>query len=220
MCLSALQLLFLLILLAVADIYLLAQRLSPLQEIFNLPLNGAVGIYPAVCLLAYIGLFFWLPSRQSNPMPQVLGESLLLGLLAGLFIVVELQIKANAATQETTPPVLLNRALLVAAIVVWAFAGLRGGRITGNAGVGLLTGLWSSMVASLVAATAVIVRMTVAGPPPVSPDPWKQYQGLAIGTPATQALVQSLNSTTFYLLVGPIIGSVVGLFFALVGQKD
>ena len=209
-----------LILLAVVDLYLLAQRLSPLSEVFNLPLNGAVGIDPAVCLAVYIAFLLWLPSNQKAPMPAVLGESLLLGLLAGLLIVAELQIKATAADAGTNPPLLITRLLLLGAVVVWGVAGLRGGKLTGNGGVGLLAGLWSAMTASLVAATAVLVRMTVAGPPPVAADPWQQYQGLAIGNPATQALVQSLNSTMFYLLVGPLVGAGVGLFFAMFGQKD
>jgi hypothetical protein len=217
---SALVLRFPLILLAMADMYLLAQRLSPLQEIFNLPLNGAVGIDPAVCLVAYMVLLLWLPRRQSATMSQVLGESLMLGLLAGLFVILELEIKASAAMQQADPPLLMTRTLLCAAIATWGIAGLRGGRITGNAAVGLLTGIWSAMTTGLLAATAVLVRMTVAGPPPVSNDPWKQYEGLAIGSATTQALVESLNSTTFYLLVCPLVGAMVGLFFALFGQKE
>jgi hypothetical protein len=66
----------------------------------------------------------------------------------------------------------------------------------------------------------VLVRMTVPGPPPVSNDPWKQYEGLAIGNDTMQALVLSLNSTTFYLLVCPLAGGMIGLFFALFGQKE
>jgi hypothetical protein len=217
---SALSLRFLLILLVLADLYLLARQLLPLQKVFELPLNGAVGFDPAICLVVYIGLFLWLPSRQSPPMVQVLGESLLLGLLAGGVLILEQQIQASAVLQQTDPPLLLLRILMGAAALVFGIAGLRGGRITGNASIGVVTGIWSAMTAGLLGATAVLVRMAVAGPPPVSNDPWKQYEGLAIGNDSTQALVQSLNSTTFFLLVCPLAGGLIGLIFAIFGQKD
>ncbi|MGB8260870.1 MAG: hypothetical protein WCE75_10990 [Terracidiphilus sp.] len=218
---TALSLRFPLILLAIVDIYLLAQRLSPLSEVFNLPLNGAVGIDPAVCLAAYIFFLLWLPRKQQAPMKKALGIALLFGLAGGALIVAELQLKATAASQDTPPPVLITRGLLIAAAVLWGVAGTRGGKLTGNAGVGLLAGLWAAMVSSLMAATAILARMSMAGTPAqVSSDPWKQYQGLAIGNAATQALVVSLNSATFYLLVGPLAGAVLGLFFALFSQSE
>ena len=41
--------------------------------------------------------------------------------------------------------------------------------------------------------------------------PWKQYQGLAIGSPAMQALVHSLDTMAGFLLIGPLIGCVAGV---------
>ena len=57
-------------------------------------------------------------------------------------------------------------------------------------------------------------------PPPLTQDPWKQYQGLAIGNQATQVLVHSLLTATGFLLIGPLIGGAVGLIFALFGQNQ
>jgi hypothetical protein len=74
------------------------------------------------------------------------------------------------------------------------------------------------MVSCLMACAAVLAEMYFSGPPPASPDPWKQYEGLAIGNPATQALVHSLNTATGFLLIGPLVGSVAGLLFAFFGQ--
>ena len=46
-----------LILLAIADLAMLGSRLWPWQDVVStLPLNGATGIDPVVCLLAYIGI--------------------------------------------------------------------------------------------------------------------------------------------------------------------
>jgi len=66
----------------------------------------------------------------------------------------------------------------------------------------------------------VLAAMYMAGAPPEVQDPWKQYQGLAIGNTETQALVHSLNMATEFLLMGPLVGGVLGLVFAFFGQSQ
>ena len=66
----------------------------------------------------------------------------------------------------------------------------------------------------------MLAELYLAGPSPSSPDPWKQYQGLAIGNSVTQGLVHSLNTATGFLLLGPLAGAVVGLIFAFFGQNQ
>jgi hypothetical protein len=105
-------------------------------------------------------------------------------------------------------------------VILWGVAGLRGSWAAGNAGMGALSGLWSAMVSGLMACTAVLAELYLAGPSPSSPDPWKQYQGLAIGNSVTQGLVHSLNTATGFLLLGPLAGAVVGLIFAFFGQNQ
>ena len=57
-------------------------------------------------------------------------------------------------------------------------------------------------------------------PQPLTLDPWKQYEGLAIGNQTVQELVHSLNTATAFLLICPLIGGALGLIFALAAQKD
>jgi hypothetical protein len=86
--------------------------------------------------------------------------------------------------------------------------------------MGALSGLWGAMLSSLMACAAILAELYLAGPAQDSPDPWKQYQGLAIGNTATQGLVHSLNTATGFLLIGPLVGAAVGVIFALFGQTQ
>jgi hypothetical protein len=208
-----------LILLAMANLMLLGTRLWPWQDVMNLPGNGTVGIDPAVCLAAYIGIIFLIASTRQEPTRQALGSGTLLGLLGGMILAGEVLLKAQAANQGSIPPVLWTRGLLAAAVLLWGIAGWRAARVTGNNFLGMLTGTWSAMVSCLMASTAVLAEMYLAGPPPVSQDPWKQYEGLAIGDPATQALVHSLNSTTSFLVIGPLAGAAIGFLLSSIGQN-
>ncbi|MGA2807347.1 MAG: hypothetical protein ABSE87_04380 [Terracidiphilus sp.] len=208
---------FPLMLLAIANLAVLGARLWPWQDVPNLPLNGATGIDPAVCLLGYIGIIFWFGSNSQEPMQKALGTGTSLGFLGGCFLVAEILLKGHAP--DANAPSVVTMGLFAAAGVLWGIAGLRAMRLTGNAGLGMLCGAWSALTSCLMAATAVLTQVYYTAPPAESPDPWKQYEGLAIGNPAMQGLVHSLNSVTFFLLVGPLAGAAIGLFFAFFGHK-
>jgi len=208
-----------LVLLAMANLMLLGMRLWPWQDVVNLPGNGTVGIDPAVCLAAYIGIIFMIGSTRQVHTREALGTGTLLGLLGGAVLVGEILLRAQAASQDSIPPALWTRGPMVAAVLLWGIAGFRAGRATENGVIGMLAGTWSAMVSCLMAATAVLAEMYLAGPPPVSQDPWKQYEGLAIGNSATQALVHSLNSTTAFLVIGPLAGATIGFLLSSFGAN-
>lgn len=209
-----------LILLALVNLAILGSRLWPWQEVLSLPGGGATGIDPAVCLVGYAVLIFFIGSNRHEPIQKALSASALLGLLAGLILVAQVLLKTQFASAVTFHPHLLGVGFFVLAGVVWGFAGLRGAKAGGNVNIGMLSGLWSAMVSGLMACTAVLVQWYFVAPLPETNDPWKQYEGLAIGNPATQALVNSLNSATWFLLVVPLAGTVLGLAFAFLGQTE
>jgi hypothetical protein len=211
---------FPLILLAIANLAILGVRLWPWQDVAGLPLNGTTGIDPVVCLLGYIGIFFWFGSNNQQPMQRALGTATLLGILGGGLMIAQVLLNAHEVAQDAASPSLATKGLFAAAVILWGVAGLRGARLTGNPGVGMLCGAWSAMASCLIATTAVLLQMYRAVAPPESQDPWKQYEGLAIGNPVTQGLVHSLNSITFFLLVGPLAGAAIGLLFAFFGHKS
>lgn len=204
-----------LILLAVGNLAILGVKLWPWPDAMSLPGNGVVALDPTVSLLGYIGMIYLIASSKQAETRKALGMGTMLGLLAGIAMVAEIQMKAHAALDDTTPSGLMTKGLLGVACLLWGISGFLGARAGGNGGVGMLSGAWSAIVSCLMASTAILTEMYFAGPPPISQDPWKQYEGLAIGNTATQALVHSLNSATFFLLVGPLAGAGIGLVFAL-----
>jgi hypothetical protein len=202
-----------------ANLALLGTRLWPWQNVANLPGNGTVGADPAVCLVAYIGIIFLFASTRQELTRKALGSGTLLGLLGGVILAAEVLLKAQAANQGSILPVLWTRGMLAVAVLLWGIAGWWAARVTGINFPGILTGAWSAMVSCLMASTAVLAEMYLASPPPVSQDPWKQYEGLAIGDPATQALVHSLNSATSFLVIGPLAGAAIGFLLASIGPS-
>jgi hypothetical protein len=200
-------------LLALADLALLGKLLWPWPEVLSLPLNGATGIDPVVILVCYIVLIFWIVGSFQNSIGKALQSASLLGLLAGLLLVAEIFFKSHA--EDPAQVETLTGILFAVVALLWGIAGLRSAQTTGNSGLGMISGIWSAMVSGLIAAAAILGQALYDGPPPPSQDPWRQYEGLAVGNPATLALVSTLNSTTFYLLVGPLVGAAIGLFFSL-----
>jgi hypothetical protein len=198
-----------LVLLAIADLALLGTRLWPWQEVLNLPGHGTTGIDPAISLLGYIGIIFWITGNRHEPVQAVLSTAAWMGVLAGAVLVAQVVL----GTRPDVQPAYLPQVLLAAAAVLWGIAGIRGGR-AGNTGIGMLCGAWSAIVSCLIACTAAFLEMYYASPQPAPQDPWKAYEGLATGNPATQALVHSLNTATGFLLIGPLVGGAVGLLFA------
>ena len=205
-----------LVLLAAANLAFLGWLLWPWSEALNLPVGGTTAFDPAISLVAYMGLVYWISSGIKQTTEKALSTGAMIGLIAGMILVVRVLLGVR-----TDPgPGYLQPGLLGGAVILWGVAGLRGSWAAGNAGMGALSGLWSAMVSGLMACTAVLAELYLAGPSPSSPDPWKQYQGLAIGNSVTQGLVHSLNTATGFLLLGPLAGAVVGLIFAFFGQNQ
>jgi len=209
-----------LILLAIADLTALGMRLWPWPQVLTLPLNGATGIDPVVCLLTYIFLIFWIAGIRQPLIQRALGIGAMMGLLTGLLLAAEVALGAQPTGLYPAMVEHLQLGLLLLAGLLWGIAGALGARGEGAPTLGMLAGLWAAVTSALMACGAVLAEMFLSGPPADSTDPWKQYEGLAIGNPLTQALVHSLNSTTAFLLICPLIGGAVGLVFGSFGRSD
>jgi hypothetical protein len=139
----------------------------------------------------------------------------MLGLLGGLLLVAEVLI----GTHKVGGPGPIQIALIAVAGILAGIAGWRGAHMTGNPGTAIISGVWCAMVSSLMACTTVLLNMNPTTTMPLSQDPWKQYEGLAIGTQPTQVLVHSLTQATGFILIGPLVGGAVGLLFAIFGPE-
>jgi len=211
---------FPLILLAIADLAALGMRLWPWQQVGNLPLNGATGFDPAVCLIAYVIVFLWIGQTHDDSTKKALLNGALLGIVAGLFLAAEVALGAQPPAPDISPVQHMRLGLLVAAGILWGIAGIRGSHIAGDTTDGLVASIWSAMTSALMGCGAVLAESYLAAAPaPETLDPWKQYEGLAIGNPATQMLVHSLNSATAFLLFSPLLGAALGLVFSQIAPS-
>lgn len=205
-----------LLLLAAADLAILGVLLWPWPEAMNLPVGGTSAFDPAISLAAYLGLVFWISSGIKDQTRKALSTGAVIGLAAGAVLVARVLLGMRAGPQ----PGYLQPALLGVVVILWGIAGLRGSQASGNSGMGALSGLWSAMATALMGCAAIFGELYLSGPTQATPDPWKQYQGLAIGNSVTQGLVHSLNMATAFLLLGPLIGAAAGLIFAFFGQSQ
>src|SRR5580658_8940651 len=72
------------LLLAAANLAGLGTLLWPWQEAINLPPNGTTAVDPAVILLAYLGLIYWVPNGIQEQTRKALSLGATIGILAGL----------------------------------------------------------------------------------------------------------------------------------------
>jgi hypothetical protein len=203
-----------LMLLAAGELALLASRLQPWQEISNLPGQGTTGYDPLICLFFYLLAIFWIAGNRHEEVQKSLTSGLVLAIPAGLlaigFVFVSEQHEIHTYLQQV--------GLLVAACIFPGIAGIRGTKFSKSPNVGIATGAWCAMIAAMMAVAVLLARIDLSNPVPQSSDPWKQYQGLAIGNPAVQALVHSLNMVSGFLLIAPLAGGLVALIFSMCAQ--
>jgi hypothetical protein len=209
-----------LLLLTVVNMVLLSMRLQPWQDIFSLPGNGTTGLDPAITLLGYFGLIFWLTGKEGSTLVQAQNTVSLLGVLGGAFLAAAVTLAGRPMIADPTESTRVQIGLLCVAGIVWGFGGILAARAPkSSVGFSIVAGAWCAMVSCLIACFTVLSQIYIFGPPPETQDLWKQFQEIGIGDQATVVLVHTLNAATGFLLIGPIAGSVVGLIFAFFGQR-
>jgi hypothetical protein len=206
------------ILLAVVNLAILGARLWPWQEAMNLPGNGTTAIDPAISLAAYIALGFWIGTVRKDASKKSLFSAAMLGVVAGLFLVGLVAVASRQSDSDVGGPGRLQIGLLAAAALTLGIVGLRTARAGNTMAFSVVCAIWASLVSCLMACTAILGQAYFARAGAESPDPWKQYEGLAIGNPATQTLVHSLDAVSGFLLLGPIVGCLAGAIFASFGN--
>jgi hypothetical protein len=206
------------VLLALVNLAILGARLWPWQNVMNLPGNGTTGFDPAVSLAAYAGLGLWIGNMRTSESKKALFSAGMMGILAGVFLVGLVLVASRQAAEETATPDKLQIGLAVVATLILGAAGWRTAKAGNTMGFSVVCTIWATMVSVLMAVTVILAQVYFRSAPAESADPWKQYQGLAIGTPAMQDLVHSLDAVSGLLLLGPIVGCIAGTIFASFGN--
>jgi len=207
------------VLLALANLAVLAIRLWPWQNVVDLPGNGTTGVDPVITLVAYAGLGFWIGRVRTDEARRSLFSAAILGIIAGGFLVGLIAIAAAQSGEESTGADNVQIMLLICAALILGIVGWRTARAGNTIAFSVVCTLWAAMLSCLMAVTAILGQAFFHVPPAMSSDPWQQYEGMAIGTPAIQALVHSLDAVSGFLLLGPIVGCVAGAIFAAVAPK-
>jgi hypothetical protein len=203
-----------LILLIFANLAILGYRLWPWSQVTSLPGNGSTGIDPAVGLVGYTGVAMWIGSARDASARKCLFAAGWIGLLAGLFLSGAMILAGRPGADDPSHSHIPQYLLMGVTLLLWGVAGSRGKRAGYQTGFAMLCAVWSGMVSCLLAFGTMVAGSFYSLAPGQTEDPWKQYQGLAIGSEATQALVQTLLMATGYLLLGPLVAAVTGLVFS------
>ena len=206
------------VLLALVNLAILGARLWPWQNVMNLPGNGTSGLDPAVSLAAYAGLGLWIGNMRTAASKKALFSAGMMGILAGAFLVGLVMMASRQSAEETAAPDKVQIGLAVGAALILGAAGWRTAKAGNTMGFSVVCTIWATMVSCLMAVTVILAQVYFRSAPAESADPWKQYQGLAIGTPAMQDLVHSLDAVTGFLLLGPMVGCIAGTIFASFGN--
>ncbi len=209
----------LIILLALFDLGLLGARLWPWQAVMNLPGGSTTGFDPAVSLVGYVGLGFWIGSAREDDSRKSLFSAGWLGVVAGLFLAAQVVIATRQAGVDPAAGMdWVQIGLMACAAILVGIAGFRTAKSGFTMGFSTVCSIWAAMAACLMGVAAVLGETYLGAGMAESSDPWKDYQGLAIGAPAMQSLVHSLDMISGFLLIGPLVGCIAGAIFASFGK--
>src|SRR5215469_4861324 len=104
------------ILLALANLIMLGMRLWPWPNFISL---GTTSMDPAITLVAYIGLGFWIGTARGSDSRKASLSAALQGMVAGLFLMGQVVLASRqAADDPSAGPDRIQIALLVCALLV------------------------------------------------------------------------------------------------------
>jgi heme A synthase len=195
------------VLLAVAELVLLAVRLRPWAELVRLSEQGAASYDPLVFLLVYIVVLCWVGGRRPEPFQQTLMAASGLAIPAGVLSMVAVVL---AERSQPVAILLLRCGLLAASSLFWGAAGIGGERRTGSPRVAIVAGVWSGMASALMVVAVLLAR----GFSSLNVAALASDGHLMLGDPAVDALVMVLQRSTKFLLLAPLVGGAMGLLLA------
>jgi len=208
-----------LVLLALLNLVALGARLWPWPAALHLGGSSSTAIAPVICLAAYVVLALWIGSARAQADRRRLLQAATFGVAGGAMLIGMVGLASLQVPEGYSAHIPLQMILAGIAVLLWGIAAARMTRAGRRVGFAVVGGLWSAMVSSLLACTALLAGTYAALTPDLAADPWGPLQRKLIGPDSTQPLAHALNAATAFLIVGPIAGCVAGALFGLVFRR-
>lgn len=165
---------------------------------------------PAISLAFYIVLALWIGSARAEADRSWLLQAATLGVSGGVALMCVVGIASLPMPDGFTLHYKLQAILICAAIAMWGIAAARVTRAGRKPGFAVVAAIWSAMVSSLLACSALLAETYVKMGADTVLDPWGPLQQRLVGPDSTQPLVHTLNAATGFLLIGPVVGCLAG----------
>lgn len=208
-----------LVLLALLNLVALGVRVWPWQTALHLDGSSSTIIDPAICLVMYVVLALWIGSARAEADRRWLLQAASFGAVAGAMLSGTVGLASLHVPEGYSAHIPLQIILGGIAVLLWGTVAARMTRAGRAVGFAVMGALWSAMVGSLLASTALLAGTYATLSPDQMPDPWGGLQQRWIGPSSTQPLAHALNAATAFLLLGPIAGCVAGGIFGFVFRR-
>lgn len=173
----------------------------------------------AISLAFYIVLALWIGSARAESDRGWLLQAATLGASGGVALICVVGISSLPMPEGFTLHYKLQVVLIGLAVAMWGIAAARITRARQKLGMAIVAAIWSAMVSSLLACSALLAETYAKMGSDQALDPWGPLQERIIGPDSTQPLVHTLNAATAFLLMGPVVGCVAGAVFGFLFRR-
>lgn len=194
------------------DLLLVAISSLGIDSPLKMPGGGAYAIKAMILLTVYGLVVVWASTQALTPRQTALQLGASVGVFGGLLQVLHMALENFGHRVGEYPVVTL--AFMVSGFLIWGGAGYCVTRSTGEIKAGLVASCWSAMVSVVIAVTFGLVLMSANIPSPEYVATWSEFKQSGWTDARAFAIANSLDAAFSHLLVGPIIGTIVGLLGA------
>lgn len=208
-----------LVLLALLDLVVGGVRLWPWSAAMHLGGSAITLIAPVVCLIVYILLALWIGSAPTEVDRKWLMQAGSFGVLGGALLIGVVGLASLHVPEDFSPHIRLQIILAAAAVLLWGSVAARMARAGRAPAFAIEGAVWSALVSSLMACTALLAETFAPLTPDEMPDPWGVLQQHLMGAASNQPLAHALNAATVFLIAGPIAAYAAGMLFGLAFRR-
>jgi hypothetical protein len=198
------------------DFVLIAFAAKSADSPLGMPGGAAYVVKAAAPLLAYGLIFCREPAIHLRHRQPALRLGTTAGMFGGALQVAHLALENFGSRIGENSISTLT--FMLSGFLIWGFAGYRVTRETGDIKAGLLASCWSAMVSVLMAVTFGLVLMSANFPPPSYVSTWSEFKESDWTNARAFGTANSLDAVLGHLVIGPIIGTIFGVFGIVIAK--